>query len=93
MIDVKGAITLDEPSLMLEAVRNGLGLAYLTEWNVSADLVRVLADWTPAFGDLCLYYPGRRNIPAGLRAPIDLIGSNCNGDSSPMANLRTTAAS
>jgi DNA-binding transcriptional LysR family regulator len=77
-IDVQGAVTLDEPSLMLEAARNGLGLAYLTEWNVSADLlagklVRVLADWTPPFGDLCLYYPGRRNIPAGLRALINLV--------------------
>jgi DNA-binding transcriptional LysR family regulator len=78
MVDVQGSVTLDEPTLMLEAVREGLGLAYLTEYNVAADLQagklqRVLADWTPPFGDLCLYYPGRRNIPAGMRALIDLI--------------------
>jgi DNA-binding transcriptional LysR family regulator len=78
MVDVQGSITLDEPTLMLEAVREGLGLAYLTEYNIAAELQagklqRVLADWTPPFGDLCLYYPGRRNIPAGLRALIDLI--------------------
>jgi DNA-binding transcriptional LysR family regulator len=77
-VNVNGVVTLDEPTLMLAAARDGLGLAYLTEWNVAADLkggtlTRVLADWTPQFGDLCLYYPGRRHIPAGLRALIQLI--------------------
>jgi DNA-binding transcriptional LysR family regulator len=77
-IDVRGALTLDEPNLMLDAARAGLGLAYLSEWNVAADLasgslLRVLKSWTPAFEGLCLYYPGRRHVPAGLRAMIDLI--------------------
>jgi DNA-binding transcriptional LysR family regulator len=77
-VDVKGMITLDQPTLMLEAVRAGLGLAYLTEFNVDADLaagalVRVMPDWTPPFGDLCLYYAGHRHVPAGLRALIELI--------------------
>ena len=77
-IDGKGALTLDEPGLMLEAARAGLGVTYLTEWNVAADLqagtlVRVLEDWTPALDGLCLYYPGRRHAPAGLRALIDMI--------------------
>ncbi len=76
-IDVKGVLTLDEPTLMLDAARNGLGLAYLTEWRVEPDLaagtlVRVLGDWTRSLGDLCLYYPSRRHIPAGLRALIAL---------------------
>jgi DNA-binding transcriptional LysR family regulator len=77
-VEVKGIVTLDQPTLMLDAARDGLGLAYLTEFNVAADLragtlVRVLTDWTPSFGDLCLYYAGRRQTPAGLRALIDLI--------------------
>lgn len=76
--DGKGALTLDEPGLMLAAARAGLGLTYLTEWNVAADLqagtlVRVLEDWTPPLERLCLYYPGRRHAPAGLRALIDMI--------------------
>ncbi|MFM0037307.1 LysR family transcriptional regulator [Paraburkholderia strydomiana] len=76
--DGKGALTLDEPGLMLAAARAGLGLTYLTEWNVAADLqagtlVRVLEDWTPPLDRLCLYYPGRRHVPAGLRALIDMI--------------------
>lgn len=77
-VDVKGVVTLDDPMLMLEAAREGLGLAYLSEWNATADLmagrlVQVLADWTPPYGDLCLYYPGRRHIPAKLRALIAFI--------------------
>jgi DNA-binding transcriptional LysR family regulator len=77
-IDVDGMLTLDEPQLMLEAARAGLGLTYLTEFNVAEDLAagrleRVLEDWTPPFERLCLYYPGRRHVPAPLRALIELI--------------------
>lgn len=77
-IDVEGQMTLGQPDLMLDAARAGLGLTYLTEFNVSEDLAagtleRVLEDWTPPFDRLCLYYPGRRHVPATLRALIDLI--------------------
>ena len=77
-IDVDGPLTLDEPTLMLEAARAGIGLACVSEWSVAADLaagrlVRLLDDWTRPFAGLCLYYPGRRHVPAGLRALIELI--------------------
>jgi DNA-binding transcriptional LysR family regulator len=77
-VDVQGALTLDETTLMLEAAQAGAGLSYLSEWTVAAGLaagrlVQVLDDWTPAYPGLCLYYPGRRHVPAGLRAFIDLI--------------------
>jgi DNA-binding transcriptional LysR family regulator len=57
--DGDGALTLDDAGLMLKAARAGLGLAYLTEWNVDADvragtLVRVLEDWTPPLDGLSL---------------------------------------
>jgi DNA-binding transcriptional LysR family regulator len=35
-------------------------------------LVRVLENWTPPFGGLCLYHPGRRNPSAALKAFIGL---------------------
>lgn len=77
-IDVPGKLTLDEMTLMLEAALAGAGLAYLNEWSVrehvaSGRLVAVLEDWCQPYPGLCLYYPGRRHVPAGLRALIDLI--------------------
>mgnify|MGYP001067110493 CR=1 FL=1 len=77
-MDVDGPLTLGESQLMLEAAEAGLGLAYLAEFNVAQALAdgrleRVLEDWTPSFERLCLYYPGRRHVPAALRALIGLI--------------------
>ena len=72
-----GPITLDEASLARTAVLEGVGLGFFMEPDVRADieagrLVRVLEDWTPPFGGLCLYYPGRRNPSAALKAFISL---------------------
>lgn len=77
-VDVPGALILDEPNLMHEAARAGLGLAFLVETYIADDvatgqLVRVLQEWTPAFPGLALYYAPGRHVPAGLRAFIDLI--------------------
>ncbi|VVE53554.1 LysR family transcriptional regulator [Pandoraea capi] len=77
-VDGTGPMTLDETGLMLMAARAGVGLTYLTEWTVQADLaagtlVRVLEAWTPPLDGLALYYPGRRHIPAALRALIEVI--------------------
>jgi DNA-binding transcriptional LysR family regulator len=77
-IDVTGALTLDEMTLMVEAALAGIGLAYLSEWSVrdhiaAGRLIPVLEDWCQPYPGLCLYYPGRRHVPAGLRALIALI--------------------
>ena len=76
-IDVNGPITLDEASLARIAVLEGTGLGFFMEQDVRADieegrLVRVLEDWTPPRAGLCLYYPGRRNPSAALKAFIGL---------------------
>lgn len=76
-IDVDGPITLDEASLARTAVLEGMGLGFFMERDVRADmetgrLIRVLKDWTPPRTGLSLYYPGRRNPSAALRAFIDL---------------------
>lgn len=51
---------------------------YLSDHDVEADLSagrleRVLEEWTPPFAPLALYYPGRRHVPAPLRALVELI--------------------
>jgi DNA-binding transcriptional LysR family regulator len=76
-IDVPGSLTLDEPDMIAQASRAGVGLAYIGEWLVADDiaagrLVEVLSDWTPSYPGYCLYYPGRRHMAASLRAFIDL---------------------
>jgi len=76
-IDVAGPITVDEASIARVVALEGIGLGFFMEQDVSADieagrLTRVLEDWTPPFPGLCLYYPGRRNASAALKAFVAL---------------------
>ncbi len=76
-LDVKGPLTLDEGSLVRTAVLEGAGIGLAFEQTVRGDieagrLVRVLEDWTPMLSDLALYYPGRRNASASLKAFVGL---------------------
>jgi DNA-binding transcriptional LysR family regulator len=76
-IDVRGPITLDEASLARAAVLESVGIGFFLEQDVRDDiaagrLTRVLDDWTPPLADLCLYYPGRRNPSAALKAFVGL---------------------
>jgi DNA-binding transcriptional LysR family regulator len=64
--------------LAVRAAVDGLGIAYtlaaLAEpYLRSGQLVRVLEEWSPSFEGLFLYYPGRRQVPAALRAFIDMV--------------------
>ena len=51
-------------------------------------LVRVLDEWTEPFDGICLYYPGRRHVPAPLRALVDLVKEIRSG---PKLNLTPIA--
>jgi DNA-binding transcriptional LysR family regulator len=77
-IDVTGPLTINDQDLMLEAALDGSGLAYVFEAQAAAliakrKLVRVLADWCPAYPGFFLYYPSRRQLPAALRAFVDFV--------------------
>ncbi|MGB6286152.1 MAG: LysR family transcriptional regulator [Xanthobacteraceae bacterium] len=77
-ISVNGRVMVNDPDLAVRAAVDGLGLAYTIEalaepFLRSGQLVRVLEDWSPSFEGLFLYYPGHRQVPATLRALIDLI--------------------
>ena len=77
-VDVPGKLTLDEDRLMLDAAIKGLGIAFVperaaSEAIASRKLSLLLDDWCPRFPGLCLYYPGHRLVPAGLRALVDVL--------------------
>jgi DNA-binding transcriptional LysR family regulator len=64
--------------LAIRAAIDGLGIACTLEalaypFLRSGQLLRVLEDWSPSFEGLFLYYPGHRQVPAALRALIDMI--------------------
>lgn len=80
----EGPVTLDDVHLILQAAVAGVGLAYVTERDAApfladGSLLPVLADWMPAPVGLRLYYPGRRHVPAALRALIDLVKDGGRG--------------
>ena len=73
-----GRVIVNDPHLAVRAAVDGLGIAITLEafaepFLRSGQLVRVLEDWSPAFEGLFLYYPGHRQMPAALRALIDMI--------------------
>jgi DNA-binding transcriptional LysR family regulator len=77
-ISVDGRVMVNDAALATRAAVDGLGIAYTPEalaepFLRSGQLVRVLEDWSPSFEGLFLYYPGHRQVPAALRALIDMI--------------------
>lgn len=64
-VRVDGQLVFNDPAMVLEAARDGFGLACVLEDYVAADvaagrLVRVLEDWCAPFAGYHLYYPSRR---------------------------------
>jgi len=89
-VSVSGRVMVNDPDLAVRAAVDGLGITYTITAQAepflrSGQLVRVLEDWSPSFGGLFLYYPSHRQVPAALRALIDMIraaeGSNSAGHS------------
>ena len=54
-------------------------------------LVRVLADWCPAYPGFFLYYPSRRQLPAALRAFVDF-ARTAGTSVAPRANAKMSRA-
>lgn len=77
-IAVTGPLVLGDTGLMVQAALAGAGIAFAFESQVAdlvaaRRLVRVLEDWCPYYSGFYLYYPGRRQVPAALRAFIDFV--------------------
>ena len=94
-VPVQGRVVVNNPDLAVRAAVDGLGIAYTIEGLAapflrSGQLVRVLKEWSPSFEGLFLYYPSRRQLPAALRALIDLVRTEARGrarDVAPGATL------
>ncbi len=77
-LEVGGPLVADNTALMIRAALDGVGLAFVfeelvTEHVARGALERVLEDWCPVAPRFYLYYPGRRQVPATLRAFIDMV--------------------
>jgi DNA-binding transcriptional LysR family regulator len=75
-VHVEGQFVFNTIALRVNAALGGLGLAYLPEDQVQADiaagrLVRVLADWCPPFSGYHLYYPSRRQSSPAFALLVD----------------------
>jgi len=91
------SLIVSDPILAVQAAKENLGLAFVLENDILAELragtlVRILEDWTLPFSDLCLYYPGRRHISPNLRALIDLAKERRAADTRSVLPKRTTRA-
>jgi DNA-binding transcriptional LysR family regulator len=80
-VSVRGSMTVNDTDAAIRAALDGLGIAYTLDVLVepflrSGQLVRVLADWSPNMEGVYLYYNGRRQLSAALRAFINLIRSS-----------------
>lgn len=77
-VRVEGQLVFNTIALRLNAALSGLGLAYLPEDAVAADLasgllVRALEDWCPPFAGYHLYYPSRRQTSPAFALVVDAL--------------------
>jgi DNA-binding transcriptional LysR family regulator len=77
-VPVDGRVIVNYADMALRAAVDGLGITYTLEAMAelflrSGQLIRVLEDYSPSFEGLFLYYPGHRQVPAALRALIEMI--------------------
>jgi DNA-binding transcriptional LysR family regulator len=86
-ISVDGRVMVNDAGLAVRAAVDGLGIAFAPEalaqpFLRSGQLVRVLEEWSPSFEGIFVYYPGHRQVPASLRAFIDMLRA-ARGSASP----------
>lgn len=73
-----GSLIVDDGRLGLAAAQDGVGLMYVADTMVRAELASgalqsVLDDWATSSGGYHIYYSSRRQVPAALRLLIDLV--------------------
>lgn len=77
-LDVPGAITMSNTAFALDLIRQGAALAYMpvpcfAEAVARGELRTVLDEWRSPSEGFYIYYPGRRQVPVGLRLLVEMI--------------------
>jgi DNA-binding transcriptional LysR family regulator len=77
-VSLAGGVTVNVPDLAVRAAVDGLGIAYTVETLAApflrtGELIRVLEGSSPSVEPFFLFYPGHRQVPAALRALIDML--------------------
>jgi LysR family transcriptional regulator, regulator of peptidoglycan recycling len=83
-VAVSGPLILNESSLIVPALLDGVGFAQVPRAYVAAAiangrLVSLLDEWQPSGAAFALYYPSRRQTPAALQALIDFLRKDQRG--------------
>jgi DNA-binding transcriptional LysR family regulator len=78
VVTVPGSLIVDDGRLSVAAARDGIGLTYVADSMVRAEIVNgtlctVLDEWAAVSDGFHIYYPSRRQLPAALRHFIDLV--------------------
>jgi len=87
VVRVRGAVILNDISMILHAATEGIGLACVMEDQAErlvseSKLVRVLEDWCPPFSGYHLYYPDRRQLPPAFALLVNALRYRACSDSS-----------
>lgn len=77
-VRAEGQLVFNNIAMRLDAVKRGLGLAYMPEDQVadqiaSGEVVRVLEDWCAPFPGYHLYYPNRRHTSPAFALVVDAL--------------------
>lgn len=77
-VRVEGQLVFNNIAMRLDAVKRGLGLAYMPEDLVAeqiarGEVVRVLEDWCAPFPGYHLYYPNRRHTSPAFALVVEAL--------------------
>ncbi|SOC91751.1 DNA-binding transcriptional regulator, LysR family [Rhizobium sp. AN5] len=77
-VRVEGQLVFNNIAMRLDAVKRGLGLAYMPEDQVAeqiarGEVVRVLEDWCAPFAGYHLYYPNRRHTSPAFALVVEAL--------------------
>ncbi|MDE1942718.1 MAG: LysR family transcriptional regulator [Betaproteobacteria bacterium] len=87
-IAVDGPLIVNDIDLMVRAAKDGVGIGYAVEAYIEEDirrglLVPLLRDWSSPSHSYYLYYAGRHQLSAPLRAFIQFLKARRKGDNLP----------